>query len=61
VVDKNSYSKDTVARGRSDSMMKGGHSIVVWEVGDEAPNGTPRTYIVSDSDFGSPNRPRIPK
>jgi hypothetical protein len=56
-----SYTKETVARGRSDRSMKGGHSIVVWEVGDEAPNGTPRTYIVSDSDFGSPARPRIPK
>jgi hypothetical protein len=61
LVNKDSYSKDAVARGRSDSMIKGGHSIVVWEVGDEAPNGTPRTYIVSDPDFGSPNRPRIPK
>lgn len=61
LVNRNSYTKDTVARGRSDGSMKGGHSIVVWEVGDEAPNGTPRTYIVSDPDFGSPARPRIPK
>lgn len=53
--------KDTAARGRTDAMMKGGHSIVVWEVGEEAPDGTPRTYIVSDPDFGSGRRPRIPK
>jgi hypothetical protein len=55
-----SYTKDTVARGRSDGGMTGGHSIVVWEVGQENANGTPRTYIVSDPDFGSGNRPRIP-
>jgi hypothetical protein len=61
LVGKSSYTKDTVARGRSDAGMVGGHSIVVWEVGEEAPNGTPRTYIVSDSDFGSGARPRIPK
>lgn len=61
IVDPKSYTKDTVARGRSDAKMKGGHSIVVWEVGEEAPDGTPRTYIVSDPDFGSPMRPRIPR
>jgi hypothetical protein len=60
-VSPSSYSSTTVARGRSDSGIVGGHSIVVWEVGEEAPDGTPRTYIVSDSDFGSPARPRIPK
>jgi hypothetical protein len=61
LVSPTSYTKDTVARGRSDATMKGGHSIVVWEVGDEAPDETPRTYIVSDSDFGSGRRPRIPR
>lgn len=61
LVGRNTYTKGTVALGRSDASMIGGHSIVVWEVGDEAPNGTPRTYIVSDPDFGSPARPRIPK
>ena len=61
LVSSTSYTKETVARGRSDATMKGGHSIVVWEVGEEGPDGTPRTYIVSDSDFGSGRRPRIPR
>jgi hypothetical protein len=61
IVDPKSYTNGTVARGRSDAKMKGGHSIVVWEVGQEAPDGAPRTYIVSDPDFGSGLRPRIPK
>ena len=64
LVSPTSYSKETVARGRSDRGMKAphdGHSIVVWRIGDEAPNGKPRTYIVSDPDFGSKARPRIPR
>ena len=62
LVSAQSYSKNVPARGRSDNRDQGkfGHAIVAWQVGESRPDGTPRSYIVSDPDFGSPGRPRIP-
>jgi hypothetical protein len=57
-----SYDRETPARGRSDRSMDGEflHSLVAWRVGEVKDDGTPRTYIVSDPDFASPARPRLP-
>lgn len=62
LVKANTYSDSVLARGRSDDnhQAKFNHSIVVWQVGAARPDGVPLTYIVSDPDFGSPRRPRIP-
>jgi len=61
-VSSTSYSSTVPARGRSDTTLDGKfrHSIVVWQVGQARQDRTPLTYIVSDPDFGSPHRPRVP-
>ena len=62
LVSASSYSATVAAKGRSDDSRGGRfrHSIAVWAVGQTAPSGRPATYIVSDPDFGSPARPRMP-
>ena len=62
LVKATSYSEHVPARGRSDNTNQGrfGHSIVVWQVGEARADGLPLTYIVSDPDFGSQARPRVP-
>ena len=62
LVSTSTYNEHVPARGRSDNTKEGkfNHSIVVWQVGEIQPDGVPLTYIVSDPDFGSPARPRVP-
>lgn len=55
-VSKTSYSRSIPARGRSDSYIEG-HSVVAWRI---QRNPDPNRVIISDPDFGSTSRPRIP-
>ena len=61
-VEASSYDDRRPARGRSDDheQAKFHHSLVAWQVSETHSDGTPRAYIVSDPNFGSPGRPRIP-
>jgi len=58
-VSPSSYSSTVPARGRSDTYL-GGHMVVAWRAGSVASDGSIRSVIVSDSDFGSASRPVVP-
>jgi len=55
-VSRTSYSRTIPARGRSDTYVQG-HSVVAWAIRKAA---DPDIFVVSDPDFGSDSRPRIP-
>jgi len=55
-IGRRSYSRTVPARGRSDTYISG-HSVVAWAIDRSA---DPDVFIVTDPDFGSDSRPRIP-
>ena len=58
-VSSTSYTATIPAKGRSDTFT-GSHMVVGWDVLVFATDGSIRTVGVSDSDFGSASRPRVP-
>lgn len=58
-VSPTSYSSTITAKGRSDGYT-GGHMVLGWDVNSAYSTGTPINFRVSDADFGSPGRPRVP-